>query len=325
MEISSLRLELIKKICLKKRLVNSISILDDGLYYTSALDNGVYLYDMVSGRETSVIDVGCGFGKYKFREPVHVLAYKESADVHLIVSDWHNHRLIKYANGKYVTELGIFESSKSTLKSVLKFIKGLSNAGQYIQSHFNGTDIRYKVKTNFLSNLSYFISSSFRLLSKRFYKINKPNGACLFNNGILFTQKNNLCLTQTDLNLNPILDYKVPEKGRLGNVSTSFNKTVFCVESIGKVFNINQSGIIEALSLQALNIEFKPFSACYLTHELLAIISMSHLHVFNVVTGEEVTRYFFEGELHGLETKGEFIYVSDRLYAKVYQMRLSND
>lgn len=320
-----MKIELLKKFSLQKRLVNSISLLEDCLYYTSARDNCVYQFNMSTERETVVIDKGCGYGKYKFREPVHAFAYKQSTDINIIVSDWHNHRLVKYKNGQYVTELGVFEPTKSKIKNVLKFIKGFSQSGQYIDSHFNGSDTRHHVRTYFLSNFWYFISSSCRLLSKRFYAINKPNGSCLYKGGILFTQKNNRCLTYTDLNLSPINNYILPENGRLGNINTDFYKTVFCSESTGKVYQIDESGEILAINLQQLEIKFKPFSARFMENELLAVISMSNLHIFEVATGIEVSRYKVDGELHGLEVDGDDIYVSDRLYAKVYKMRLSDD
>lgn len=320
-----MKIELEKKITLKNRLINSISLLEGSIYYTSALGNCVYKYDMSSEKESMIIDGGCGYGKYKFREPVHAFVYKELNNVNIIVSDWHNHRVIKYQNGEYLTELGFFSPTKSLLKNILKFIKGLSISGQYYESHFRGEDIRHSVETDFFPNFFYMISSSCRLFSKRLFSFNKPNGTCFYKGGLLLTQKNNNCLTHTDLNLNPIRNYVIPESGRLGNINSLNGQTLFCVESIGKVFNIDGSGNISAVNLRKIDIEFKPFSARYISDDIIAVISMSYLHIFDILDGREVIRKKIDGELHGLEADSDYIYVSDRLHSKVYKMRLSYD
>ena len=110
-----MRIELTGKVKLKNRLVNSISILDDSIYYSSSLMNSISKLNLSTLDDEVVVGEGCGYGRYKFREPVHVKAIKEGEKVCLLVSDWHNHRLLKYSNNKYITELGFFASTSSKI------------------------------------------------------------------------------------------------------------------------------------------------------------------------------------------------------------------
>jgi hypothetical protein len=320
-----MKLKLIKKVILKQQLVNSISILDHSIYYSSSLNNSISKYDLTKDTDTTIVGGKCGYGKYKFREPVHALAYKENDNVVLVVSDWHNHRVIKYSNGNYITEIGMFSPTTSKLKNIAKFIRGLSTSGSYITSHFSINSTKHVVKTSFVYNLIYIISSSIRLLSKRFYDINKPNGTCFYKDGLIFTQKNSNRLTFVDFNLNAKADFITPVEGRLGNVNNKKNEILLCIESLGSIYKINNDGVFSKIALVPLDIDFKPFSACFLHDDLLAVISMSNLHIYDVNSGLEICRYTVNGELHGLEIYDNNIYIADRVNGEVSIMRVSYD
>lgn len=320
-----MKIELIKKIKLTHKLVNSVSIVDNSLYYTSSLSNCVSIYNLLDESEEVAVGGTCGYGKYKFREPVHARAFKDKKDVILIVSDWHNHRVVKYKNGRYITELGFYSPSTSRFKNVVKFIKGLSLSGSYIHAHFSDNNVIHDIKTSFFDNFVYFLTSSCRLLNKRYYDINKPNGVSPYKNGLIFTQKNRGRLTLVDLDLNVQKDLIIPELGRLGNVNKSNETVLFCIESIGAIYTLNAEGKFNKIPILPLVIDFKPFSACLINSDLVAVISMSNLHIFNIHTGNESLRYTVNGELHGLDIYKNDIYISDRLNSEVHALRVIND
>ena len=320
-----MKLERVSEIQLAHQLVNSISIVDDSIYYTSGLNNSVIKYDMTDGVEENVIGGVCGYGKYKFREPVHAKAFVQNNDLIVMVCDWHNHRVVKYVNQTYVTEIGIHSSSPSSLKNVAKFIKGLSIPGSYIHSHFTDSNTSHSVVTNFTSNALYFLSSTVRLLAKRFYRINKPNGLASFRDGVIFTQKNSNSLTYLDTHLNFKEQFTVPKSGRLGNVNRYGDKVIFCVESTGLIYTLDSQGSFEAINLAPMELSFKPFAAIMLNDDLLAVTSMAHVHVFDIRSGAEKARHTVDGELHGIELYNNDVFVCDRLHAKIYRLRLNHD
>ena len=59
-------LELTGKIRLKNKLVNSISILDGSIYYTSSLMNCISKLNLSTLDDEVVVGGVCGYGKYKF-------------------------------------------------------------------------------------------------------------------------------------------------------------------------------------------------------------------------------------------------------------------
>ncbi|MCK8126389.1 hypothetical protein R0K04_16045 [Pseudoalteromonas sp. SIMBA_153] len=320
-----MRIELTGKVKLKNRLVNSISILDDSIYYSSSLMNSISKLNLSTLDDEVVVGEGCGYGRYKFREPVHVKAIKEGEKVCLLVSDWHNHRLLKYSNNKYITELGFFASTSSKIKNIAKFIKGMSVSGSYIETHFKPNSVKHNVRTSFFHNAAYFFSSSFRLTSKRFFNINKPNGVSLYKNGFIFTQKNRNVLSFVDEKLNPIKEFTPPESGRLANVTPCEDGVIFCIESIGVVYRLNNLGTFSKILLKPSSVNFKPFCACVIEEDLLAVISMSNLHIFEISSGLEKACYSVDGELHGLDVSNNNIYISDRENSEIYILRLNND
>lgn len=320
-----MELELTGKIRLKNKLVNSISILDGSIYYTSSLMNCISKLNLSTLDDEVVVGGVCGYGKYKFREPVHAKAFREGEKVSLFVSDWHNHRLLKYTNNRHITELGFFAPTSSKLKSIAKFIKGMSISGSYINTHFKACNIKHTVKTNFSHNVAYFISSSFKLRSKRFFDVNKPNGVAPYKNGFIFTQKNRNVLSFVDKELKPIKELYPPESGRLANITPYENGVIFCIESKGAVYRLNNLGTFSKIFLKPSSVNFKPFCACIIENDLLAVISMSNLHIFEISSGLEKACYSVDGELHGLDVSNNNIYISDRENSEIYILRLNND
>lgn len=313
-----MKLKLYNTINLSHHLVNGISLINNNMYYVSGASNSIIKYDLESGKESLVSGGVCGYGMNKFREPVHVFASEIHGRTQLLVSDWHNHRVVKLSDAKYEDELGCYSSRNSLLFSLSVFVGRLSNPGTYIASHFGESNKEFRIKTSFISNIIYFITSFFRLRSKRFYPFNKPNGICSFNKGYLVTQKNRNCLTFISSDFQTARDIDIPNTGRIGNINTSSGKTIFCVESIGKIYEIREDEEISEIKVSCEDNSLKPFSAIYLEESLLGVIAKSKFYIFDIALGKQLAVYETNGELHGMDISDHKVYLSDRLNSQIY-------
>ncbi|MFP3454392.1 hypothetical protein R0K30_22575, partial [Bacillus sp. SIMBA_154] len=82
-----------------------------------------------------------------------------------------------------------------------------------------------------------------------------------------------------------------PESGRLANVTPCEDGVIFCIESIGVVYRLNNLGTFSKILLKPSSVNFKPFCACVIEEDLLAVISMSNLHIFEISSGLEKACY----------------------------------
>ena len=302
---------------------NSISISDGNVYITSGSGNAVYKASMQSLDFLVFVGGKCGLGQNKFREPVY--AYSDGPD--LYVCDWHNHRVVKYTEGQYSTESGMQGSRYPMIIDLLRLFKNFGNSGSYIVSHFHYKDNCSSIKnsTSYTANFLYFAFSLFWLRRKRFHRMRKPNGLCLINNKLVISQKDGHRLDVMTTNLCAVASHPIPRIGRVGNVSSKCGINLVAVESIGKVYRFTDDFQFNELNLAWGAGNPKPFSAIALTKYLIAVIAVDVLLVFNRMSGEKVCSYRFEGELHGIDSCGKNIYVTDRLNSKLYVVAVTHD
>lgn len=314
-------LDKIRSFKINGSLLNSISVLNDDVFYVVAGENMLARYNLVD-KKTKIIASGCGYGEYKYREPVFVYSETKNNDTQLMVCDWHNHRVIKYVNEKYHTETGIYKKKKrSKLESFLSFLKNMGYAGRYIESHNDKGLNEIKNNTSFIKNLMYLFSTLLRLTSKRLLSINKPNGICRFGKGYAFTQKNESCITFIDENFNFVKNISL-SGGRLGNISNENGKVLFCVEDLGKVYELISDEKFIDLNLK-LGPELKPFSAVYLGYDKVAFISGAHLYIIDILINKMLNKCYLGGELHGLVLNKGNLYVADRLNSQVHILKVT--
>ena len=304
-----------------KNLINSISITNSVIYFTSAYDNTVYSLDPQSSKIKKEIGEGIGYGKYRYREPVFCLSRIDDRNkLELVVCDWHNHRVIKYLDSEYHSESGIFHNeTRGTIKSILSFIKNLSYKGRYISSHNTNVIDEPIGKINTLNSLCYAMKRLFN--RKSHVKVNKPNGIIFHEGKYYFTQKNRSCVTVLDKNFNYLKNIILPKSGRVGNITKNHGDIYISVENPAAIYRMEDDLLEEVtinLTSDIVN-DFAPFSTISIDNEHIAIISASKLIIAEKNSGEIVNVVEVGGELHGLEQDRNTleVFVSDRLSSKI--------
>jgi len=319
----SVKVLLIDTVELPFKLPNSVCVAGGSIYVSSGLNNAVYISNNSEHVFSLFVGGACGIGKYRFREPV--FAYAESNE--LFVCDWHNHRVVKYVDGAYVTEAGMLGANAHIAKSFLRMVKNFGVPGSYIHAHFsNAPEIPLqKIRTSWLRNLLYFLCSIFRLKAKRFHYMQKPNGVCSIGGNIVVTQKNGARLDVMTRDLAPLSSAGLPCDGRVGNITSKNGINLVVVESSGKVFRVSDSYEFDEVLLHWERKNPKPFCAIALSGELVATIAIDTLYFFDLGSGSQLSSYVLGGELHGLDSDGGNIYVLDRMNAKLHVLSVTYD
>ena len=305
------------EIDIEHKLINSISITGNKIYYTSAYDNAIYALDRESKVVKKVIGKGIGYNKYRFREPVHCMSrVSKEGKLELIVSDWHNHRVIKYLDYKYIKESGIFQDDfKGRVKSLVSFAKNLKYKGRYIRSHDFGDTDEPPAEINLFKSSFHFI---FRLLSwKTLVKVNKPNGTIFHDGTYIFTQKNRNKITFLDEDLNYLKSISLPKVGRLGNINNRNGEIYISVESPPAIYMLEKN-LFKEIKVDYFE-GFAPFSSININEKYIATISKTDLLIIKKNSGYISKRIKVGAELHGLdydESTSEIV-VSDRLNSKI--------
>jgi hypothetical protein len=271
-----------------------------------------------------------GIGKYKFKEPVYSMIFEDK----LFVCDWHNHRIVQYEDKKFKNQIGIFgNKDENTFRVLLKLIKSFASNGSFIEKHFNTSEIEKSKKPsiqrllNILKgqlfygvNINLFIKN---LINKTF--INKPNGCIILDDKLIFTQKNNRCISVYDFKKKEIvqeIDSTTQDIafGRLGQISYFDEKIYVCDETNNLIWIFSKDFcFINKKTITNYNV----FSIS-LNDYYIATCGENGFSIFN-----QDFKLLFEkmddGEYHGIALDGDILFVCNRLKNRIEKYKIQKD
>jgi len=300
-------------------LPNSVAVFEDNIIVTDGGNNRVCVINPQG--EYSIGNV-FGLGKYKFKEPVYSTLYKKD----IFICDWHNHRIMQYKNKKFINQIGIFGNKKdSKFKNLLKLIFTLKSNGSFIISHFSEGQIERKKgsKVQLIKNIFkgvFYYTFNFHLFIINFNNknyINKPNGCIIIDNKLIFTQKNNKCISIYDLNNKIIIqeinnDLEEIGFGRLGQISYFEKKIYVCDETYNLLWIFTEKlKLLNKISITKYNI----FSIT-LNKNYIVTCGESGYSIFNH-NYEKIYEKIGGGEYHGVSLDNNSFYVCNRLNHKI--------
>lgn len=271
-----------------------------------------------------------GIGKYKFKEPV----YSMISESQIFVCDWHNHRIMQYDNKKFKNQIGLFgNKTNNYFKAIKLFMKSLAFNGSFIEKHFDN-EIELPKKTskkikifNFLHAL-WFYGINLRIFVENMQKeiyINKPNGCIVINNQLIFTQKNNRCISVFDLDKKAIvkeIDNGVQNInfGRLGQLSYFDKKVYVCDETNNFLWIFSQD--LDFLDKKIVT-KYNIFSIS-LNNSFIATCGETGFSIFNHKF-ELLFEKIGDGEYHGVALDENILYVCNRLKNQIEKYKIIED
>ncbi len=271
-----------------------------------------------------------GIGKYNFKEPV----YSVLADNTIFVCDWHNHRVVQYENKKFKNQIGILgNKNENTLKLIFKFLKSLAVNGSYIEKHFNVKETTKFKKSNLqriknlIRGLSFYglnLKILITNIMKKIY-INKPNGCIVVNKQLVFTQKNNKCISVYDLEKKEIvkevdsatLDINF---GRLGQICYFEKKIYVCDETNNILWIFSEK--LELLDKKTLT-SYNLFSIA-INKNYITTCGETGFSIFNH-DYELLFEKIGDGEYHGVALDKDVLYVCNRLEHQIEKYKIIKD
>lgn len=305
----------------KLYLPNSVFVTNSSIIITDGGNNRICI---IEGDKTYSIG-SFGIGKYKFKEPVYSILNKTE----VFVCDWHNHRIVQYENKIFKNQIGIFgNKSNRPFKIIIQFLKNLRQNGSFIEKHFDSKiNLPSKIsKKNEIYNILYglwFYVINFRIFIQNFHKkiyINKPNGCIVLENKLVFTQKNNKCISVYDLNKKVIIQEVNNNFGRLGQI-TYFNEKIYvCDETnnflyvFSKDLKIINKKTITNYNIFSLSVNEKYIVTCGETS--FSIFNHNFKLLFQK-TGE--------GEYHGVALDKNILYICNRLKNQIEKYEIMKD
>lgn len=322
-----MKLELLKTIKTidnkKIFLPNSVFLDADKIVITDGGNNRVCVIDNINEYSIGAF----GIGKYKFKEPVYSMEFEDK----LFVCDWHNHRILQYNNKIFESQIGIFGNKNVSIYNIiLRFVKSFASNGSFIEKHFN-IDKRKKLKKSKLQGVANTLKGilfygvnvtifTTNLIKKNY--INKPNGCVFLNNKLIFTQKNNKCISVYDLEKKEIVK-EVDNRdqgidfGRLGQISCFDNKIYVCDETNNFLW-IFSSGLnfIDKKTITSYNI----FSVS-LSNQYIATCGETGFSVFSH-DFELLSEKIGDGEYHGVALGKDVLYVCNRSESQIEKYKL---
>lgn len=285
-------------------LPNSISKYKDGFTLSDGGNNRVKIFDKELNELYSIGEFG--LGEYRFKEPV--FSYIDGEE--LYVCDWHNHRIVRYESGKFKEQIGIPGlSERNRLVNLVSIFKNLKNNGLYYKQHFNGVKntppkVSFKLAIkNTCNGVLYYTSKIKFLISALRDKtfICKPNGLCKVGEDIVFTQKDNNCVSKYSLGAKKIIRqvscYPEGDKfGRLGQVYLYNNIVYVCDEERNKLVLFSEN--LEFTNV--INLGFKVFSICR-NDDFIVLCGEKKILVLDKGYCPIIKEDFEDSEFHGVE------------------------
>lgn len=307
-------------------LPNSVFINENKVIITDGGNNRVCIK-----KDKEEYSIGSfGIGKYKFKEPVYSMEFEDR----IFVCDWHNHRILEYKNKEFNNQIGIFgNKDENIFKLILKLIKSFASNGSFIEKHFNIKEIEKFKNPNlkriantlrsilfYLLNINIFITN---LINKIY--INKPNGCILLNNQLIFTQKNNKCITVYDLKNKKIVKEvnntaKNIDFGRLGQISYFDEKIYVCDETNNILWIFSEKlELLDKKTFTSYNLFSIAINKNYIT--TCGEIGFS---IFNH-DYELLYEKIGDGEYHGVALDIDVLYVCNRLEHQIEKYKIIKD